>query len=177
MIDARIAEIEAAHPGSVMRIDYVEEQRLWNLIAGCDACVCLRSPTMGETSGIAIRALVCGKPLIVSDVGWFSELPDAIAEKVPVDGSEVAALATAMVDLARAPERRDAMGRAAEEAARAMGVDHVAELYRRALVEVAGGPAVRDRLTAEIADAATGVARPDDQLVPLIAARLREVGL
>ena len=44
-------------------------------MAACDAIVSLRSPTMGETSGSAIRALSLGKPLVVSDVGWFSELP------------------------------------------------------------------------------------------------------
>ena len=59
-------------------------------MAACDACVSLRSPTMGETSGTAIRALSLGKPLVVSDVGWFSELPDDVALKVPVDEDEVA---------------------------------------------------------------------------------------
>ena len=44
-------------------------------MAACDAIVSLRSPTMGETSGSAIRALSLGKPLVVSDVGWFAELP------------------------------------------------------------------------------------------------------
>ena len=38
---------------------------------------------MGETSGSVIRALSLGKPLVVSDVGWFSELPDDVALKVP----------------------------------------------------------------------------------------------
>ena len=51
-------------------------------MAACDIHVSLRSPTMGETSGTAIRALSLGKPLVVSDVGWFSELPDGVALKV-----------------------------------------------------------------------------------------------
>ena len=34
-------------------------------MAACDVVVSLRSPTMGETSGSAIRALSLGKPLVV----------------------------------------------------------------------------------------------------------------
>ena len=49
---------------------------MWSLMAACDVLVNLRYPTMGETSGSVIRALSLGKPLVVSDVGWFSELPD-----------------------------------------------------------------------------------------------------
>jgi len=60
----------------VQRLDYVPEERMWSLMAACDVLVNLRFPTMGETSGSAIRALSLGRPLIVSDVGWFSELPD-----------------------------------------------------------------------------------------------------
>ena len=63
---------------------WVDEQRLWSLMAACDIHVSLRSPTMGETSGTTIRALSLGKPLVVSAAGWFGELPDDVALKVPV---------------------------------------------------------------------------------------------
>ena len=59
----------------IVREGYVDERRLWELMAACHVHVSLRSPTMGETSGTAIRALTLGKPLVVSDVGWFAELP------------------------------------------------------------------------------------------------------
>ena len=66
----------AARPRrGLVREAFVDETRLWSLMAACDVHVNLRSPTMGETSGTAIRALSLGKPLIVSDVGWFAELP------------------------------------------------------------------------------------------------------
>ena len=48
-----------------MREAYVDEERLWSLMAACDVLVSLRSPTMGETSGASIRALSLGKPLVV----------------------------------------------------------------------------------------------------------------
>jgi hypothetical protein len=37
----------------------------------------------------ARRALVLGRPLVMSDIGWFSELPDEVAAKVPVDAWEI----------------------------------------------------------------------------------------
>ncbi|MGH3001878.1 MAG: glycosyltransferase family 4 protein, partial [Gaiellaceae bacterium] len=80
----------------VERLDYVPEDLMWSLMAACDVLVNLRYPTMGETSGSAIRALSLGKPLVVSDVGWFSELPDDAVLKVPVDEHEVQTLAAAL---------------------------------------------------------------------------------
>src|SRR6185437_7025404 len=68
-------------PPGVIREPYVEEERLMSLMAACDAVVLLRAPTMGETSGSAIRTLSLGKPLVVSDLGWFAELPNEVALK------------------------------------------------------------------------------------------------
>ncbi|MBA3844663.1 MAG: glycosyltransferase, partial [Actinobacteria bacterium] len=80
----------------VERLDYVPEERMWALMAACDVLVNLRYPTMGETSGSVIRAMSLGKPLIVSDVGAFSELPDDAVLKVPVDEHEVPVLEAAL---------------------------------------------------------------------------------
>src|SRR5207237_10823190 len=80
----------------VERLDYVPEERLWSLMAACDVLVNLRYPTMGETSGSVIRGLSLGKPMLVSDVGWFAELPDDVALKIPVDEYEVATIAAAL---------------------------------------------------------------------------------
>lgn len=52
------------------------------LIKHSDIVVNLRFPSMGETSGALIRALGMGKPCIVSDDGWFSELPDNSVVKI-----------------------------------------------------------------------------------------------
>src|SRR5262249_39704913 len=97
----------------VVREPYVEEERLWSLMAARDAIVLLRAPTMGETSGSAIRALALGKPLVVSDVGWFAELPDGVAFKLPVGEGEVAALSAALGRLAE-PGVAARMGEAAQ---------------------------------------------------------------
>ncbi|MGH2997111.1 MAG: glycosyltransferase family 4 protein, partial [Gaiellaceae bacterium] len=82
-LDGWLARLGVAGDPAIVREDYVDEPRLWSLLQACDVCVNLRAPTMGETSGSAIRALSLGRPLVVSDLGWFSELPDGAALKVP----------------------------------------------------------------------------------------------
>ena len=178
-VDWRLTEIESAHPGAVIRLPYVEEARLWSLIAGCDVCVCLRHPTMGETSGIAIRAMSVGRPLIVTDTGWFAEIPDEIAIRVAPDADEAEALAAAMRSLADDHTRRERMGAAAAAyAVSELALGRVAEGYRRAIVEAAGGQAVRDGALREIARAAAEVGLdPAGPEVGLIAERVREVRL
>jgi glycosyltransferase involved in cell wall biosynthesis len=158
----------------VVREPYVEEERLWSLMAACTACVLLRKPTMGETSGSAIRALTLGKPLVVNDLGWFSELPNEVALKVPAGGDDdVEALAGALARLAE-PGVAAAMGDAARSYVRSEhDLDHVAELYVSALEEAAGSGAVEAKIGRAVATAAaeTGV-QPE-----LLAPRLSELGL
>jgi len=163
-------------PEGVEHRDYVPENELWSLMAACDAIVSLRSPTMGETSGSAIRALSLGKPLVVSDVGWFSELPADAVIKVPVDEREEDTLPAALEALAD-PDVRAAMGgRARELVAREHQVDRVAEAYAAALETAAGGAVVEERVLHEVASAAAEVGMDADDTA-VLAARLREVGL
>ena len=89
----------------IVREGRVDERRLWALMKACDVHVSLRSPTMGETSGTAIRALTLGKPLVVSDVGWFAELPDDVALKVPVGRRRSAGPRGCPAAAGRAPRR------------------------------------------------------------------------
>jgi glycosyltransferase involved in cell wall biosynthesis len=163
----------------VLRLDYQDENALWQLLADCDVTVSLRWPTMGETSGMAIRALSLGKPLVVSDAGWFSELPDSVAAKVPVDEFEVPTLAAILERLAEDGELRNRMSTAAVEyVRREHDLDRVADLYVEAIEEVAGWPAVRDAALSDLAKAAheVGIGVYDPELTE-IAAASREVGL
>ncbi len=142
----------------VIRESYVDEERLWALMAACDAIVLLRAPTMGETSGAAIRALSLGKPLVVSDVGWFAELPDEVAIKIPVGGEEEIQALTASLRRLADPEVAATMGAAAKAlVAREHDVDRVAERYAAALEEAAGSGMVREAVLREVASAAADV--------------------
>jgi glycosyltransferase involved in cell wall biosynthesis len=143
----------------VERLDYVPEERMWSLMAACDVLVNLRYPTMGETSGSVIRGLSLGKPLVVSDIGWFAELPDDVVLKVPADEFEVATLQAA---LAFAAEHADALGRAATAyVEREHALPRVADAYAEAIRVTAGGDAVNDAVLWRIAEAATDVGLTD----------------
>ena len=60
----------------------------------------LRQTTNGESSGIVADALALGVPLIVTDIGAMSELPDDAVVKVPVDISsdELAEVISDVID-------------------------------------------------------------------------------
>ena len=156
-LDRRLQRLGLSDQG-IVREAYVEEDRLWSLMAACDVCVSLRSPTMGETSGSVIRQLSLGKPVIVSDVGWFSELPDDVALKVPVDAGETETLYAALELLARDDGARAAMSKAATELVRREhDLGRVADLYAAALEQAAGGEAVADAVLDDVSRAAAEV--------------------
>jgi glycosyltransferase involved in cell wall biosynthesis len=85
---------------------------------------------MGETSAAAVRALSVGKPLIVSDVGAFRELPDDVAIKVTVGDGEVDSLVEAIGRAAGNGEMSEAASRVAATEHR---LDRTADLYAEAL--------------------------------------------
>ncbi len=87
----------------------------WLLLA--DVVLSLRHPTIGETSAVALRAMGAAKPLIVFDQGWYSEIPDAAALKVPP--LDEAALVNAMHRLAENAPARQQMGQAGQAFIRA----------------------------------------------------------
>lgn len=177
-LDRRLQRLGLAGEGLV-REGWADEPRLWELMAGADVFVNLRHPTMGETSGSVIRSLSLGKPLVVSDVGWFSELPDAVALKVAVDDHEVETLTAALELLVTRADVREEMGRAgAELARREHDLRRVAELYAAALEEAAGGPAVGDAVLQEVSEAAADVGiSAESAEAREIARRLAEVEL
>ena len=177
-LDRRLQRLGLSSDG-IIREDYVDEARLWSLMAACDVCVNLRAPTMGETSGSVIRQLSLGKPVVVSDVGWFSELPDAVALKIPVGAGETETLHAALELLAGNEEARLAMSTAALELARREhDLEHVAELYAAALEHAGGGKAVADSVLRDVAEAAAEVGiEPGSAEAAELARRLAEVEL
>ena len=191
--DARLVLAGAVAPGfeldrrieglglqdAVVSEGYVDDRRLWSLMAACDVVVSLRAPSMGETSAAALQALALGKPLVVSELGWFAELPPETARHIPVGGPEIDVLAAALEQLTADENLRRRMGEAAVEYVRAEhDLERVAEQYFGALEWAAGGDAVADAVLAEIAQAAAEVEiGADSPELAAIARELRESDL
>jgi len=108
-------------------------------LAACDIVLNLRYPTVGENSGTLMRALGLGKAVVVSEVGSFSELPDSICLKTPVDASEEDHLFEYLNLLVSRPDlRRELGGRAREWVETECTWPKVAQRYAEFLECVAG---------------------------------------
>ncbi len=154
--EARLILVGEAHPdfplqrlvsslglsGAVRHIDYAPIEDFNGYLAACDAIVNLRHPTVGETSGTLLRGLSMGKPVLVSDLGAFSEYPDEICLKTPIDASEEEHIFEYLRLLATRPEVGEALGRNAREwVRRKCNWDLVAERYVAFLNSVVSGKA------------------------------------
>jgi glycosyltransferase involved in cell wall biosynthesis/SAM-dependent methyltransferase len=84
-------------------------------VAACDIILNLRYPTVGENSGTLMRALGLGKAVIVSEAGSFSELPDSVCLKAPVDATEEDHLFEYLNMLVSREDVRRALGARARE--------------------------------------------------------------
>ncbi len=80
-------------------------------VAEADVCLNLRYPTGGETSGSLLRVLGVGVPAVITDTGWFSEVPDTVVIKIPAPPT-AGDVADALRVMAK-PDRRATMSDAA----------------------------------------------------------------
>ena len=125
-------ELQAANLGdSVREIGYIEGlDAFYDYLAASDVCINLRNPTAGETSASVLRALAVKTPVIVSDVGWYSELPDNVCAKITHDGTESAQLFAALETWYRDRALRSTAGESARTyVARTCDPLRVAETY------------------------------------------------
>lgn len=79
-----------------------------------DICVNLRYPTMGETSGSLIRIMSLGKPTIITNIGWYSEIPDDCAIKIDPEKEEEQLKAKLLI-LINEKQTRERIGLKAKE--------------------------------------------------------------
>jgi glycosyltransferase involved in cell wall biosynthesis len=92
---AQAAQPLLGAPG-ILRLGYLSEPEFWLAATAVDACINLRSPAAGETSGIAIRMMGIGKPVLVSAGLETARLPDAACLRVPAGLAEERVLAEYM---------------------------------------------------------------------------------
>lgn len=111
----------------------VDEAILYDYMRVTDAAVNLRYPTTGEASGVVMRLLSLGIPTIVTDAGWFAELPQGIALRVMPGAGEVETIAAHLRAMASDAGARAAMSVAARAYAGECTVERAAQAYLRVL--------------------------------------------
>ena len=71
--------------GLVDVVGFVSDEALDQAISQAHIAINLRNPTMGEASASQLRYWSRSVPSLVSDVGWYGELPDEVVIKVAPD--------------------------------------------------------------------------------------------
>lgn len=79
-------------------------------ISRADAICCLRWPTIEGASASAIEAMLYGKAVIVTDAGFYAELPDECVRKIGVS-TEIEDLGQVLESLASDQVQRENLGR------------------------------------------------------------------
>jgi glycosyltransferase involved in cell wall biosynthesis len=85
---------------TVKFLGYQTDDVLSSFMSGADIFVNLRFPVMEGGSASLVEEMCCGKPVVVSDAGHYSELPDDVVVKVGVDreGDDLARALKALVE-------------------------------------------------------------------------------
>lgn len=116
-------------PG-ILRAGYLAERDFWLYASAVDACINLRHPAAGETSGIAIRFMGIGKPVLVSDGLEVSRVPECACIRIDHGAGEEDMLRASMLWLATSPADARAIGqRAAQYIHGHHAIDNVAGKY------------------------------------------------
>lgn len=112
---------------------YVSDAELDEALQSADFAINLRWPTMGEASASQLRYWSAALPTLVSDVGWYGELPDDAVCKISV-ANESADLFALLQDALAAPDKYRRVGRRGWEQLRDA---HSADQYARELAALA----------------------------------------
>ncbi len=88
---------------------YVDDDALDNAIAGADLAINLRRPTLGEASGAQLRIWNQATASLVTNDGWYADLPDDCVLKADPD-NERGAIHRALDLALDQPERLQALG-------------------------------------------------------------------
>lgn len=109
---------------------HLDEREFWLTAGAVDACINLRYPAAGETSGIAIRLMGLGKPVMLTESLECSRFPEDACVRIASGAAERDSLREHMMLMASMPEVAVAIGeRAAAHIQQHHGVERVAAQY------------------------------------------------
>lgn len=100
------------HP-AILRTGYLPERDFWRYAAATDVCINLRYPSAAETSGIAIRMMGIGKPVVFTASEALARIPSNACLRLDVGPGEENTLAGYIGWLAENREARVEIGRRA----------------------------------------------------------------
>ena len=128
---------------AIYRVPYLSERDFWIAASAVDACIKLRVPAAGETSGIAIRLMGIGKPVLLTESQENSAFPEGSFFPVPSGVAESAALFDYMGILALDRALSREIGRiAAEHIGREHALMRISQLYWEVLCKNAVSPSL-----------------------------------
>jgi glycosyltransferase involved in cell wall biosynthesis len=122
---ARAAEPLLHEPG-IVRLPYLEEREFWMAASAVDACINLRDPGAGETSGIAIRLMGIGKPVLLTDGPECARFPEDACIRVARGPAEPDSLRQHLILLTSISEVPRSIG--------LRGAGHIREHHRVELI-------------------------------------------
>lgn len=112
----------------------IDDETLAHAFAESDVVSCLRWPSLEAASASAIEAMLWGKPIIVTDTGFYKDLPDTLVAKIP-PSNEIANIRAALERFDASPSERYMMG---ERARRWAAETFSSQKYAQSLVDLAG---------------------------------------
>lgn len=178
--DDEFNKLKETSKGVIIDTGFVPSDKLLEYLLVPDIFVNLRYPTAGETSMSALKIMGIGKPVIVSNVGWFSELPNDCCGKVNVDDYEEDILFEYLKVLAFDKKLRKRMG---YNAKKFILKDHDPEKIAREYYMFINGAIGRQRketyvikdISEDMAD--IGIRETDDVIIKEVAIVLKELNI
>jgi glycosyltransferase involved in cell wall biosynthesis len=131
-----------------IRLPFLSDREFWLAAGMVDACINLRYPAAGESSGIAVRMMGIGKPVLVTDSEEYARVPEGACIRIAAGPAERDSLLLHMAMLASIAGVAEAVGdQAAAHIASCHGLPGVAARYW----EVLNGAITRGREISGIA--------------------------
>ncbi len=116
---------------TIKLIGKVDDHKLHSYIKNADICVNLRFPSTESASGSLIEQLYFKKPVIVSKVGFYDELPDDIVMKIDIKNEEQN-LYNVLIDLLKNQHLRETIS---EKAFKFAEINFSVESYTKNLLD------------------------------------------
>jgi glycosyltransferase involved in cell wall biosynthesis len=122
-LERAVAPILGA-PGAsgIFRLPYLPEREFWLAARAVDACINLRYPAAGESSGITVRMMGIGKPVLLTDGLESAPFPEDACVRIAAPPAERDSLRRHMVLLRSMAEVARAIGQ--------RGAGHIAAHHR-----------------------------------------------